>query len=157
MTPHSFDKLNEFESFKNCEVTKMILLHNRLKTFVNWPFDKIKESKCNSLELAKTGFIMKNNDDYSPSAQCICCLKELIWKNDDIPHDKHFENMPSCVLINILSKKKEVELTVYDVMHILTMREISNYISKQFSNDKKMRNDVLQYNDDFILKTMKKL
>uniref|UniRef100_A0A0N4ZT53 Saposin B-type domain-containing protein n=1 Tax=Parastrongyloides trichosuri TaxID=131310 RepID=A0A0N4ZT53_PARTI len=152
-----FQDFIDFDSYKNPEVTKMILLHSRLKTFNNWPFDKIEGSKCNSYELAKTGFVMTSNDISAPSARCICCLKHLMWEAEDVPQDEHIRIMPFCALANILAKKKEVNMTVRDVMHILAMREVTNGITSQLNRDVEMIRSAVKYNDDFVKKAMKKL
>uniref|UniRef100_A0A0K0G0P1 Baculoviral IAP repeat-containing protein 6 (inferred by orthology to a human protein) n=1 Tax=Strongyloides venezuelensis TaxID=75913 RepID=A0A0K0G0P1_STRVS len=148
--------LADLRSFTDPEVTDLLLTVNRLRTFKGWPFDNANGSKCTSLELAKAGFFMTMQDECTPSAQCVCCLKDLQWEEEDIPLEEHLRKMPHCVLAQLVSKKKEVDMTVGEVMRILSMREVTIAVLGQLSEDFSMINAGLEYNQNFVDKMSRK-
>uniref|UniRef100_A0A0K0E8C1 Baculoviral IAP repeat-containing protein 2 n=1 Tax=Strongyloides stercoralis TaxID=6248 RepID=A0A0K0E8C1_STRER len=156
MSDIGFDFLPYLKSFRNSDITDLLLTVNRLKTFTNWPFDDIDGAECTSLELAKAGFYMTSNDNSAPSTQCVCCLKELTWDEGDIPLEEHLRKMPHCQIAKVISEKKEIDMTVRDAVSILAMREVSIAVNDQLNNDIDMINAALKYNDDFVKKTLKK-
>uniref|UniRef100_A0A0N4ZQL9 Baculoviral IAP repeat-containing protein 6 n=1 Tax=Parastrongyloides trichosuri TaxID=131310 RepID=A0A0N4ZQL9_PARTI len=157
MSTDRINKHDQFNSFCDTEITKLMLLYNRLKTFVGWPFDKSDKSSCNSLELAKAGFIMTSNDDAAPSASCVCCFKDLLWEEEDIPKNEHLVKMPHCAFAKMVAEKNELEFTVQDILKILMMREMSRTLGDLFDQDLHSIKTAINYNDEFVKKTIKKL
>uniref|UniRef100_A0A0K0EI85 Baculoviral IAP repeat-containing protein 2 n=1 Tax=Strongyloides stercoralis TaxID=6248 RepID=A0A0K0EI85_STRER len=155
MTMKSFADLANLTSFTNHEVTDLLLTINRLKTFKSWPFDNVKNAKCTSYELAKSGFYMTSNEENAPSAKCMCCLKDLTWEEEDIPLNEHLRIMPHCRLAKIISEKKEIDMTVKDTIGILSMREVALAVNNQLDQDISMIRSALNYNDELVTKTLR--
>uniref|UniRef100_A0A0N5C7Q9 Baculoviral IAP repeat-containing protein 5 n=1 Tax=Strongyloides papillosus TaxID=174720 RepID=A0A0N5C7Q9_STREA len=157
MLGRPLSSLANLRSFTDPEVTDLLLTVNRLKTFRGWPFDNANGSKCTSFELAKAGFFMTMVEESAPSAQCVCCLKDLQWEEEDIPLEEHLRKMPHCALAQLISKKKEVDVTVGDVMRILSMREVTIAVLGQLAEDFSMINAGMEYNQNFVDKMFRKL
>ncbi|CEF65038.1 Baculoviral inhibition of apoptosis protein repeat domain-containing protein [Strongyloides ratti] len=155
MIRKSFSPLAYLDSFNDPEITSLLLTVNRLKTFKEWPFDNISSAKCTSIELAIAGFYMTSNEENAPLAKCICCLKELTWEEDDIPLHEHLRKMPHCRLAEIISEKKEKDMTIRDILSILTMRDITIIVNSQIDEDISIINSAMKYNDDFVVRTLK--
>lgn len=98
---------------------------------------------------------MTNNEENAPLAKCICCLKELTWEEDDIPLHEHLRKMPHCRLAEIISEKKEKDMTIRDILSILTMRDITIIVNSQIDEDISIINSAMKYNDDFVVRTLK--
>uniref|UniRef100_A0A0N5CCB6 Baculoviral IAP repeat-containing protein 2 n=1 Tax=Strongyloides papillosus TaxID=174720 RepID=A0A0N5CCB6_STREA len=155
MSRNHFSDIANLASFTDPNVAELILTRNRLKTFNKWPFDDLEGSRCTSLKLAKAGFIMTMKKRI-PSAKCICCLKVLTWEKDDIPLREHLRKMPSCRLARTIHRKKEICMTVSDVVAILSMREVATAVDSQFTEDIKMIESHLEYDQNLVDKIPKK-
>uniref|UniRef100_A0A0K0F1W6 Baculoviral IAP repeat-containing protein 2 n=1 Tax=Strongyloides venezuelensis TaxID=75913 RepID=A0A0K0F1W6_STRVS len=156
MSRNHFSDIVNLTSFTDPNVTDLLLTKNRLKTFKEWPFDDLKGSRCTSLELAKAGFIMTMKEKSIPSAKCMCCLKDLMWEKDDKPLNEHLRKMPSCRLAKTIYRKKEIDITVKDVVGILSMREVAMAVDNQLAEDIRMIESGLEYNQNLVDKISKR-
>ncbi|EGT54572.1 hypothetical protein CAEBREN_03572 [Caenorhabditis brenneri] len=89
-----------------------ILYKDRLVTFKNFRFDKIKNAKCTSESLALAGFVSTG----STSAMCPFCSKSKDFKPTDEPMKEHQKMGTRCVFLklsksNIKASPSNFELT----------------------------------------------
>ncbi|KAI3641091.1 hypothetical protein MIR68_000870 [Amoeboaphelidium protococcarum] len=82
-----------------------VMQEARLRTFISWPYDKMKGWKPTSKKLAKAGFYYAptdmpddgDEDNIADMAQCPECLLALDgWEKDDDPMKEHKKRAPNC-------------------------------------------------------------
>ncbi|KAI3646168.1 hypothetical protein MP228_009096 [Amoeboaphelidium protococcarum] len=82
-----------------------VMQESRLRTFISWPYDKMKGWKPTSKKLAKAGFYYAPTDmpddgddeNIADMAQCPECLLALDgWEKDDDPMKEHKKRAPNC-------------------------------------------------------------
>lgn len=70
-------------------------LQDRLDTYVDWPLDGLKGSKCTSAALARAGFTYTPEEGGADTVTCFYCDRALSgWEKGDDPMYVHSEISP---------------------------------------------------------------
>ncbi|XP_067933524.1 baculoviral IAP repeat-containing protein 5-like [Watersipora subatra] len=119
------DTKDELNKLKDCS---LCIEKNRLKTFVNWPFED--PAKCTAEAMAQAGFVHTPSEGSTDGARCFFCCKELDgWEADDDPWEEHVSHSRGkCKFLNFatsyetkIETKTFIELEIQRQKNIVTM------------------------------------